>query len=91
MRKRFSAAQILDALLPLIAVIGALVIGAIILVLLEANPLEAYRVMIAGAFTNKNGLADTLVKATPLLLVGLGIVIAYRAKVVNIGAEGQLI
>jgi len=91
MRKRFSAAQILDALLPLVAVIGALVIGAIILVLLEANPLEAYRVMITGAFANKNGLADTLVKATPLLLVGLGIVIAYRAKVVNIGAEGQLI
>jgi simple sugar transport system permease protein len=47
--------------------------------------------MITGAFANKNGLADTLVKATPLLLVGLGIVIAYRAKVVNIGAEGQLI
>ncbi|HEY73421.1 MAG TPA: ABC transporter permease [Thermoflexia bacterium] len=91
MRKRFSAAQILDAMLPLIAVIGALVIGAIILVLLEANPLEAYRVMMTGAFANKNGLADTLVKATPLLLVGLGIVIAYRAKVVNIGAEGQLI
>ena len=91
MRKRFSAAQILDALLPLVAVIGALVIGAIVLVMLDANPLEAYRVMITGAFANKNGLADTLVKATPLLLVGLGIVIAYRAKVVNIGAEGQLI
>ncbi len=91
MQKRFSAAQILDEMLPLVAVMGALVIGAIILVLLEANPLEAYRVMITGAFANKNGLADTLVKATPLLLVGLGIVIAYRAKVVNIGAEGQLI
>ena len=91
MRKRFSAAQILDALLPLVAVIGALVIGAIVLVMLDANPLEAYRVMITGAFANKNGLADTLVKATPLLLVGLGIVIAYRAKVVNIGAEEQLI
>lgn len=91
MQRRFSAAKILDALLPLIAVIGALVIGAIILILLEANPLEAYRVMITGAFANKNGLADTLVKATPLLLVGLGIVIAYRAKVINIGAEGQFI
>lgn len=91
MRKRFSAAQILDAMLPLVAVIGALVVGAIILVLLDANPLEAYQVMLTGAFANKNGLADTLVKATPLLLVGLGIVIAYRAKVFNIGAEGQLI
>jgi simple sugar transport system permease protein len=47
--------------------------------------------LITGAFTNKNGLADTLVKAVPLLLVGLGIVIAFRANVINIGAEGQLI
>ncbi|MCA9959425.1 MAG: ABC transporter permease, partial [Anaerolineales bacterium] len=37
------------------------------------------------------GLADTLVKATPLLLVGLGIAIAFRGGVINIGAEGQLI
>jgi len=79
------------ALLPLIAVAGALLIGAVVLVLLDKNPTEAYREMVAGAFTNKNGLADTFVKAIPLLLVGLGIVIAFRASVINIGAEGQLI
>jgi simple sugar transport system permease protein len=89
--KRFQLSQVLDALLPLIAVIGALIVGAIILVLLDTSPFEAYQALITGAFTNKNGLADTLVKATPLLLVGLGIVIAFRASVINIGAEGQLI
>ena len=68
-----------------------MIIGAIILILLDVNPLEAYREMIVGAFANKNGLADTLVKAIPLLLVALGIVIAFRANVINIGAEGQLI
>ncbi len=44
--------------------------------------------MFGGAFGSKNGLVDTLVKATPLLLVALGIVIAFRASVINIGAEG---
>jgi simple sugar transport system permease protein len=87
----FRFEQLLDPLLPLIAVVAALLVGAVVLILLEVSPVEAYRAMFIGAFTNKNGLADTLVKATPLLLVGLGIVIAFRANVINIGAEGQLI
>ena len=89
--KHRRVAQIIDALLPLIAVLGALMIGGVILLLLDVNPFEAYQAMFVGAFGNKNGLADTLVKATPLMLVGLGIVIAFRASVINIGAEGQLI
>ncbi|MGB0388089.1 MAG: ABC transporter permease [Ardenticatenaceae bacterium] len=91
MKNSFAVAKVVDALLPLVAVVAALVVGAIMLFLLGANPLEAYQAMFSGAFANKNGLADTLVKATPLLLVGLGIVIAFRASVINIGAEGQLI
>ena len=90
-RSSFQFERLIDNLLPLIAVLGALIIGAIVLILLGVNPLEAYMAMLSGAFTNKNGLADTLVKAIPLLLVGLGIVIAFRANVINIGAEGQLI
>jgi simple sugar transport system permease protein len=88
-RRRFE--QTVDALLPLLAVVGALMIGAVILLFLKTNPIEAYQVLLSGGFTSKNGLADTLVVATPLLLVGLGIVIAFRANVINIGAEGQLI
>ena len=91
MENRFSAARLLDNLLPLIAVIAALLVGSVILLLLDVDPVVAYTEMFVGAFTNKNGLADTLVKATPLLLVGLGIVIAFRASVINIGAEGQFI
>ncbi len=89
--KRLSFDRIFIALLPLISVVAALLVGAVILLLLDVNPLEAYEAMFVGAFGSKNGLADTLVKATPLLLVGLGIVIAFRASVINIGAEGQLI
>lgn len=88
---RLQPGRLLDAFLPVIAVIGALIVGAVILLLLDKNPLEAYQAMFVGAFGNKNGLADTLVKSVPLLLVGLGIAIAFRGGVINIGAEGQLI
>lgn len=86
-----SARKLFYTLLPLVAVVGALIIGAIILWLQEINIVDAYSSLVAGAFGSKNGLADTLVKATPLLFVALGIVIAYRGGVINIGAEGQLI
>ncbi len=83
--------RLVDALLPLVAVLLAFAVGAVILLLQGVNPLEAYQAMIVGAFGSKNGWADTLVKATPLMLVALGIAIAFRGGMINIGAEGQLI
>jgi simple sugar transport system permease protein len=83
--------RLLDVLVPFIAVAGALAVGAIILLLQDTSPLTAYEAMFSGAFTNKNGLADTMVKMIPLLLVALGVAIAFRGGVINIGAEGQLI
>ena len=71
MRDRLNV--IIDLLLPpLVAVIGALLIGAVLLILLGANPLEGYAALIEGAFGSTNALAETIVKATPLLLVALG-------------------
>lgn len=89
MKSRLNA--ILDALLPLFATLAALIVGAIMLIILDVNPLVAYGALLKGAFGNSNALAETLVKATPLLLVGLGICIAYRGNVINIGGEGQMI
>lgn len=83
--------RLLDALLPLFAVLLAFAIGALFLLWQGVNPLEAYKAMIVGAFGSKNGLADTLVKAVPLMLVALGIAIAFRGGMINIGAEGQII
>ena len=77
--------------LPILAVLAALLIGAVMLLLLGANPLDAYSAMIVGVFGSVSGITQALVKATPLLLVGLGICIAFRASVINIGAEGQII
>ncbi|MDX1615061.1 MAG: ABC transporter permease [Candidatus Promineifilaceae bacterium] len=83
--------RVFVALLPLLATLAALALGAVMLLFLGANPLEAYAALVSGAFGSSNALADTVVKATPLLLVGLGICIAFRGGVINIGGEGQLI
>jgi simple sugar transport system permease protein len=66
-------------------------VGAIILLFLGINPIEAYSAMLQGAFGSANALAETLVKATPLLLVAIGICISFRGDVINIGGEGQMI
>lgn len=80
-----------NALLPLTGMLVALLIGAVMLLFLKVNPLTAYAQLVNGAFGSVSGLTQTLVKATPLLLVGLGICIAFRASVINIGGEGQII
>lgn len=81
----------IDALLPLIAVPLAMLVGAIMLLFLKVNPLTAFGALFQGAFGDVSAITQTLVKATPLLLVGLGICIAFRGGVINIGGEGQLI
>ena len=78
-------------LLPLLATLLALGVGAVMLLLLDANPVTAYKAMWEGAFGTPNALAETLVKSTPLLLVGIGICISFRGNVINIGGEGQMI
>lgn len=83
--------MVINALMPVLAALAALAVGAIILILLGTNPMAAYASLLEGAFGSGNALADTLVKATPLLLVAVGICIAFRGGVLNIGGEGQLI
>jgi simple sugar transport system permease protein len=89
--KRFKVSQIMDGLLPVFATLAALAVGAVMLLVLGANPIKAYGALIEGAFGSQNNLAETAVKAVPLLLVGLGICISFRANVINIGGEGQMI
>jgi ABC-type uncharacterized transport system permease subunit len=83
--------EISMSLIPLAAFLLALLIGTIMIAFLGANPLIAFQALLKGAFGSVNAMADTVVKATPLLFVGLGICIAFRAGVLNIGGEGQLV
>ncbi|HTL88629.1 MAG TPA: ABC transporter permease [Leptolyngbya sp.] len=74
---------------PILGAILALLLSGILLQLSGANPLQAYQVMLEGAFGGSRQITETLLKATPLLIVGLGMTIAFRCRVWNIGAEGQ--
>jgi ABC-type uncharacterized transport system permease subunit len=78
----------------LLSILGAvalalLLVGGLI-ALMNVSPLKAYEAMWRGAFGTSNGLAETMLRATPLLLAGLGVLIAFRCGLWNIGAEGQL-
>ena len=70
--------------------LAALLVGAVMLAALGTNPLTGYRALVTGAFGGSYALGATAVKAVPLLLVGVGICIAFRANVFNIGGEGQI-
>ncbi|MBI5302303.1 MAG: ABC transporter permease [Chloroflexi bacterium] len=89
--KSFDLSRLNAIIVPLVAGGLGLLVGAVMLLALGANPLEAYAAMAQGAFGSPNAIADTLVKAGPLLFVGIGTCIAYRCGVINIGGEGQLV
>lgn len=72
------------------AVAGALVLAGILIGLSGKNPLDVYRAMFVGAFGSKFGFSETLVRTVPLLLCGLGVALAFKMQLWNIGAEGQL-
>ncbi len=55
------------------------------------NPLEAYRTMLTGTLFDPKGIQETLRRSIPLLLIGVGLTLAFRTQFFNIGAEGQLL
>jgi ABC-type uncharacterized transport system permease subunit len=83
--------RLLGASVPLGAALLAFVLGSIMILALGENPISGASAILEGAFGTGDRLAVTAVRATPLLLVGIGITIAFRARVINIGGEGQII
>jgi len=75
---------------PFISVFGALATAGIFLLFAGVNPLTAYYYMLVESLGSVYGITETLVKATPLILTGLGVSLAFRMQIWNIGAEGQL-
>lgn len=84
--------KILKGVVPsIMTIIIALLIGAILIVSSGNNPLEAYRILIKGAFGSAHKISETLVKAIPLSIMALGTSIAFKNKIWNIGGDGQFI
>lgn len=68
----------------------ALLFGAVLLKAAGHAPIQAYLQMLKGAFGGGYELAETLVKATPLIIAGLAVGLSFRVALWNIGAEGQI-
>jgi ABC-type uncharacterized transport system permease subunit len=71
------------------ALVLALLIGALILAVVGGDPWKAYAHIAKASFGDIGVFSDTMVKAIPLILVGLASTVAFRMKLWNIGAEGQ--
>lgn len=80
-----------NSLPQIVAVIGAFLIGAIVLLATGHSPLEAYAAMFTGAFGDVYGIGQTLTQATPILFTALAFLLAFKCGLFNLGAEGQLL
>ncbi|HBX22044.1 MAG TPA: ABC transporter permease [Desulfotomaculum sp.] len=76
--------------IPFISIFMALLVGSIFLYFSGHEPVAVYYKMFKGAFGSRYGITETIVKAIPLTLVGLGVALAFRMQLWNIGGEGQL-
>jgi len=81
----------LNVALPLMAVTATLVLCSGLIAAAGAEVIPAYAALFAGAFGSTFNTVETVVKAAPLILTGLAVAVAFRAKFWNIGAEGQLL
>jgi ABC-type uncharacterized transport system permease subunit len=88
---RPEASRAMSYLSPLIAVALTLLGGLLVFSALGKDPLEGFQVFFLNPLRNWNGVAELLLKATPLMLCAVGLAIGFRANVWNIGAEGQFI
>jgi ABC-type uncharacterized transport system permease subunit len=79
------------ASVPVLSVILALLIGAILLWISGANPLVAYAALFNGALGSPEAIGRTLEKSTPLIFSGLAVAFAFKAGLFNIGGQGQLL
>ncbi|MBW7921310.1 MAG: ABC transporter permease [Rubellimicrobium sp.] len=76
-------------LIPLISILLAMGISALVILAIGGNPLHALAVMIEGAFGTSSNLGYTLFYTTNFIFTGLSVAIAFHARLFNIGSEGQ--
>ena len=76
---------------PLLALAITVLIGVFLFVLLGKDPLRGLQVFFIEPVKNLYQISELTVKATPLILIALGLAVCYRSNVWNIGAEGQFV
>lgn len=92
MRKKafWSSGRVNTILCPVISVALALLVGSILIILAGASPATAYAALFRGAFGTVYNFTEVLVKASPLWLAAMAVVLSFRTGMFNCGAEGQI-
>src|SRR5579862_3849487 len=88
--RRLRQPRWLTVAVPVCSVIFAFAIAALVLVATGHDPLSTYRQLLDAAFVQSGALDQTLIAATPLAFTGLAAAAAFRMRLYNIGAEGQM-
>ena len=88
--RRDTSSALMRYIAPVVSIVVALAFAGLLLLAAGINPLQAYQEILREALDSKYGRSETLVKATPLILTGLAVSLAFRMQIWNIGAEGQI-
>ena len=83
--------RVMFYLTPFLAIALTLIAGIVLFEALRKPPLEAMRLIFIEPLRSQRGLAELLVKGTPLILIAIGLAIGFRGGVWNVGAEGQFV
>lgn len=78
-------------LIMLLSILSGLTLGCLLFLIMGVSPIAAVTKMAAGSFGSWYGFKETIAKAVPLTLIGAGLAICFKARIWNIGAEGQLL
>jgi len=90
-QKRQEAPPSLQLIVLIFSLIAGFIVVGVIFALKGVNPFYALGKILAGSFGSLYGISETITKAIPLILIGTGLTLAFRAKFWNIGAESQLL
>jgi len=90
LQRDFSYEWASGAVVPVISVVLAVVVGGLVVLVTGHNPVNAYWQLLLGAFGSRYSISETIIAAIPLMLAGLAVAFAFRAGLFNIGAEGQI-
>lgn len=86
-----SPRRVYDVSVLAIGLVAAILVGALVLIVLGLDPWVTYAAVVIQPLSDAFGWSETLVRVVPLIFVALGIAVAFRTGIFNIGAEGQML
>ncbi len=87
---RLETSRLLGLMIPVLSLVSALAVGAVFLHFMGVSPAKAYSTIIRASLGDAYGISETIVKAIPLTMVAIAVMLAFTMLIWNIGCEGQI-